>query len=471
MNRLLTTLLFLGLCTHVLLAQKVIIYFDDAFLSSPSVSKAALKYNKDFAYSFTFDDATSDAFTHALPLFQGGKVQNTTLLPLYFTDGCGNNISFKAGIAWNTANPMGIDVHTGNVAEQLTWKQLDTLYDVGWDVLNHTYSHKNRFDNLTMLPSDYINEIVKNQTAVKANTRKKIEMPVFVVPSGDDLYQNVAFDVGHKIVFDQSANTIGMGGLGVNGDFNLNNLKIHRQLLGESVNNITNLDKVATKSSPTNPIWYNEFTHRIDQTVNGVNTFDLFKTYMQRVANTWGKNGTDRLWMASLQEVFDYIVFRQTVKYTSQVVGKTLEINFDLSQVPTWLRRKCLTLMVNSNTLFNRVDVPPTVIKTFNGVGTTKIVNLDFSIYTGSTHTQDLANPSVFHLFPNPASDILTIQPLSEMAEMCEITLTDASGKILKAARFSSKSYDLDVKMLPAGLYFMSLKQGGSIFTDKFIKK
>ena len=469
MTRLRIILLLLCATTQFITAQKVIIYFDDNLSSPPSLSKAALKYNKDFAYSFTFDDATNDAFTHALPLFQGGNVQNTTLLPLFFTDGCGNDIPFKGGIAWNTANPSGMDVHTGEVKDQLTWKQLDTLYDWGWDVLNHSYSHKSR-STTTMLPSDYINEILKNQTAVRANTRKKIEMTVFVVPSGDDNYQNVALEVGNKIVFDQSAGVTGYGGLSVEGDVNLNNPKIHRQLLEESLSSLNNLDKAAAKSSPTTHFWYNEFTHHIDQTT-GTFTFDVFKNYMQRAANTWGKNGSDRMWMAPLQEVFEYLVSRQTVKYSTQVVGKTLEISFDLSQVPTWLRRKTLTLVVNSSINFSRVDAPPTVTKTFKGIGTTKIVNIDFTNFTGSTAAKDITPPSVFRLFPNPTGDILTIETLFETKGDIELTVSDSSGKKVKTAHFKENDYNLDVKTLSTGLYFISLQQGKQVYTDKFFKK
>lgn len=469
MNRLLTTLLLLCFATTSILAQKVIIYFDDNLSTTPSVSKAALKYNKDFAYSFTFDDATNDAYTHALPVFQGGKVQNTMYPTLFFTDGCGNDIPFKAGIAWNSANAAGIDVHTGEVKDLLTWKQLDTLYDFGWDVLNHSYSHKSKwFANMSR--ADYTNEILKNQTEVKAKTRKKIEMPAFVVPAGDDGYQNMALELGNKIVFDQTAGVIGYGGLAVDGDINLYNQKVHRQLLEESLTSFNFLDKAATKSTVTNHFWYNEFTHRVDQTTGAFN-FEIFKNHIQRAANTWGKTGSDRMWMAPLQEVFEYLVLRQTVKYSTQIVGKTLEINFDVTQIPAWLRRKPLTLVVNSTVNFSRVDVPPTIGKTFKGTGINKIINLDFTNFTNPTPTKDMSTPSVFRLFPNPTGDILTIEPLFDMSEIVELSVVDVSGKTVKTARFKEKSYNLDVKTLSAGLYFISLKQGEHIYTDKFIKK
>jgi peptidoglycan/xylan/chitin deacetylase (PgdA/CDA1 family) len=470
MSKRLYIFFFLGwLVTAFNQAQKVLIYFDDNLATPPSVFKAILKHNKDFAYSFTFDDGTSDVFSHVLPLFQGGKVQNSTFLPLYYTDGCGNDIPFRGGIAWNSVNPTGVDVHTGEVKEQLTWKQLDTLYDKGWDVFNHSYSHRARWTT-PMLAIDYYNEIVKNQTAVKAKTSKKIEMPVFVVPSGDDNYQDVALELGNKIVFDQASGLKGIGGFTLSGDLDLEKLKLHRQIVDESLNYSNILDKVAAKSTSTTPIWYNEFTHRIDATAGAFN-FEVFKNHLQKAANTWGKNGTDRMWMAPLQEVYEYLVFRKTIKFTSQVVGKTLEINFDLSQVPTWLRRKVLTLVINSNTNYSRVDVPETIIKTFKGTGETKILNLDFTNAPRSTATIEHTPNSLFRLFPNPVGDILNLEMLHETTENIDVTVFGVLGKKVIKARFHEKSSRFDVKTLPTGLYFISVKYKNQIFSDKFFKK
>ena len=89
---------------------------------TPSVSKAILRFNKDFAYSFTLDDATDDAFTTVFPLFKGGIIKpiNLKTAGLFFTDGCGNDVPFRAGVAWNTAGQAG-DIHGGDVALGGNW--------------------------------------------------------------------------------------------------------------------------------------------------------------------------------------------------------------------------------------------------------------------------------------------------------------------------------------------------------------
>ena len=201
--------LLLFFCSFTIsFAQKITIQFDAVPSTTPSVSKAGLKYNKDIAYSFTFDDATVDAFTCGFPVFKGGLVSGNgqTYSRLFYTDGCGNDIPFRGGIAWNTVNVINVDVHTGNVAGQLTWKQLDTLYDAGWDVLNHSNSHKSKLSG-PMSGNDYVNEIELNRVAVRARTQKKVEMPIFVTPSGDTFYHPIAYQQGQQLVFDQPAST------------------------------------------------------------------------------------------------------------------------------------------------------------------------------------------------------------------------------------------------------------------------
>ena len=208
-------IVFMGI-TACLSAQRVIIHFDAPLSSMPSVSKAALRYDKDFAYSLTFDDGGVDGYTCALPALEGGTsaCSGSTLTGLSFTDGCGNDLFFKAGLAWNAANALGQDAHDGRIVGKMTWQQLDALYAKGWDVFNHSFSHKARSTN-TMSNQDYITEIDMNHTYVRDKTSNKIKMPLFVVPSGDVTYQSIAYARGQQLVLDQAGTTIGIGGLSV----------------------------------------------------------------------------------------------------------------------------------------------------------------------------------------------------------------------------------------------------------------
>ena len=453
-------------------AQKVTIFFDTALSTTPSVSKAALRYDKDFAYSFTLDDGTADAFTHALPLLQGGVIKDleNTFSPLYYTDGCGNDIVFKAGIAWNSANSQGVDTHTGDIKGYLTWGQLDTLYNYGWDVFNHSYSHKSQWV-APMTTTDYVNEILRNQLAVREKTTQKLNMPVFVVPSGDAVYQDIALQLGNKAVFDQSGNVSGMGGLQVDDNLNLNGLKIHRQNIVESLSWMNQLEKVVEKSRNGGHFWYNEFAHRVNLFEFSSFNFFSFKNQMDKLANSWGKAGTDRVWMAPLQEVFEYLVLRQTAQYKISISNQKMDIQFDLSQVPAWLRRKTLTLKVNSTNTFNRVDVSTGIKKTFRGTGNAKIINLDFTEYYKLTGTREPTDTPEWRVYPNPTHDFINIEFLQQdVITSVDFTISDASGKMYILSHFSGHTFQQDIRSLPSGIYFLNIKFNNKSTATKFIK-
>ena len=149
-----------------------------------------------------------------------------------------------------------------------------------------------------------------------------------------------------------------------------------------------------------------------------------------------------------------------------------MDITFDISQVPTWLRRKTLTIVVNSNNTFSRVDVTNNIKKTFKGIGNQKIINVDFSQYSNSnsTPTKDLTTPSVFRVFPNPAGDFLNIELLNEWTEKSELTISDVSGKVYLKGHFLVKKYQQNIQSLPKGMYIINIRQGTQISSTKFYK-
>ena len=461
--------------TLPIFAQKISVQFTMPPSSTPSVSKAVLKYNKDFAYSFTFDDATIDAFTTGLPILRGGLVRgnDVTYTGLFYTDGCGNSVPFTAAIAWNTGNQFGIDVHTGNVIDQLRWGQLDTLYDAGWDVINHSYSHKSRW-LYPMSNNEYINEVEQNNIAVRNKTRRRLEMPVFAVPANDDYYHGYAFNLGHKLILDQSASTIGYGGLRVDTLQNLYALKVHRMSLNDTYKKIVPqfLDSVALKSKNGVKMWFNEFAHRVDDFSLSSSDYNFyyFKSRLESMANQYGRGGQDRLWMASPQEVYEYLVMRQMANFTTQVVGNQLDINFDLRLIPSWLRRKTLTLVVNSTADFNRVDVPLGVKMTFKGIGNQKIINLDFTNFKVGINDVK-TGPSVLRLFPNPAKNILSVECATGVNAPLRATIFDVSGKLIYQKNVDYPTFQVSIQDLPNGLYFLMVRQGERIFREKFVKQ
>ena len=454
-------------------AQKITIQFDAVPSPSPSVSKAILKHNKDFAYSFTFDDATVDTYSSALPVLKGGLVTENgqRYNGFFYTDGCGNDIPFRAGIAWNTVNLSGVDVHTGNVAGQLTWKQLDTLYDLGWDVLNHSYSHRSQW-NGPMSGNEYINEIVQNRVVIQNRTQKRIETPIFVVPSGDTFYNDIAYQQGSQLVFNQPGNVVGFGGLDISEGFNFDKKVVHRMLLEESLAiSPTFLDRAVAKAADGSKIWYNEFTHRIDE-FNPSATFGFkdFHNQMKRAADNWGKNGTDKMWMAPVQEVYEYLLMHRNAHFLTRLNGSKLDLTFDLYNVPKWLRRRTLTLVVNSTINFSTVTVPTGVKVTFKGTGNQKLINLDFTEFKTTGVFDNQTDPSVLAVFPNPIDDFLTVELPTTPESEAQLTVYDVTGKVVLMSKTKEKTARLNTNILRGGYYFLFIQNGHTFYRSSFVK-
>ena len=462
-------LIFWAFC-YTLLGQKITINFNSTPVAAPNISLAPLKYDKDFAYSFTFDDATDDVFTTAMPFFRGGflKGTNATYPGLSYTDGCGNSIPFKAGIAWNTANLAGINVHTGNVSGLLTWKQLDTLYSYDWDVFNHSYSHKSVSVLPNMTAADYMSEIDLNPPAIQAYTQKKIQTPFFVVPSGDTTYNKQAFSKDYKAVFNQSGNVIGFRGLNLSDDADFSSGVLHRQLFEESLTSLHVFDSIAAKSNATTHYWYNEFTHRIDDFSPG-GFFSKFELELKRMYYAHGKGGSDRMWMAPLQQVAEYIVTSKNISYSTKLIGSRLEITFNLSKLPTWIQHHNITVKVNANESFSTVDISSGINTTFRGTGTNKIINVDFDNFLTSTQDPEVQNTTL-NIYPNPAREKIFIDMPADIVFPARLTVFDATGKILSTSEINNTTLQKDISDFPNGFYLIQVRDAQKIYSGKFVK-
>lgn len=378
----LSTTVFLFIFLIHISAQKIVLHLDATPSATPSVSKAALRYNKDFAYSFTLDDCSEDHYTIAKPFFLGGVVPNSgyTSPGFFYTDGCGNNLPFKAGIAWNSTT-VGNYGPNENDPNKMSWAQLQELYNLGWDVLSHSYAHRAWGEinsNYT-----YASQITQNIDNIRS--RLGIETPCFVVPSGDYNYQDIALQQGHKAVFDQNfpQGGVSFNGIVIDDNVNLTNLKAFREDITAQIDYPAKLTNVANQCTGGTHIWYNEFGHHLDIFNSAPFNFYKFKDYMTNIANTYGKNGSDRMWFAPLQEVYEYVLSRQNVNYAVGLTNDNkCEINLNLSAVPNWLRRKTVTLVINSTANFSNVTLPQGITATWRGTGSTKLLNLDFTNYT-----------------------------------------------------------------------------------------
>jgi subtilisin-like proprotein convertase family protein len=105
--------------------------------------------------------------------------------------------------------------------------------------------------------------------------------------------------------------------------------------------------------------------------------------------------------------------------------------------------------------------------------GTLKAWGLNF-IYAESSGVEDeLAEAITFKLFPNPASDIISLQSSVFSRQSAVVEIFDLNGRKLLEKHFSksTKEIEIDVSHLPSGVYFCLLNTENKSVTKKLIIK
>ncbi len=76
-------------------------------------------------------------------------------------------------------------------------------------------------------------------------------------------------------------------------------------------------------------------------------------------------------------------------------------------------------------------------------------------------------------LYPNPASESITFNVAKALQTDTKVTICDVTGHVLvsEEASAGTKSLQLDISSLSAGLYLFNISSGGVLKTSKFIKK
>jgi hypothetical protein len=460
----------------------------DGIPENLTVSKAKLKYNKDFAYSFTLDDGRVDAYTYAFQLFNGGFIEaNSTFYPgLFFTDGCGNDIPFRGALAWNSVNSNYQDLHI-NTPDYVTWTQLIEMYNAGWDVLNHSYSHA------AYGSTDYNFEISQNRDYV--NQMAGIDMTHFIPPSGDANYIQPAFDLGNKVNYTRTNSYLGYNdGLPIDDEIDFEELRIYRKMIYDddfTPDNVSRyLDDVADWSVDGNHYWWTEFTHRVRYEQTGASlVFPTFEYYMNYIEQTYGKSGSDRIWMAPVQEVYEYLLARDKSEISFTVVGNELKVFISNTLLPTDLRNYGLTLVIESDAGFSSTEIEGGEVVSFNGTADQKLVNIswDGSENLKTTTTAAATIPDEikeeqqfsdfdFKVYPNPVSgNTINFTWNADKKQSAGIFLIDIFGKtvyqegLLLEEGSMEYSISLDGEVTP-GIYFIQLLQAdGTIVTKKVV--
>jgi hypothetical protein len=98
-----------------------------------------------------------------------------------------------------------------------------------------------------------------------------------------------------------------------------------------------------------------------------------------------------------------------------------------------------------------------------------KDATASFSTNCGALSVPDIGNMATVQIFPNPATNHLTIDlPLPK--EEVKVTIVDITGKIIyKATAFAAQKTEVNTKDFAAGVYVVQIQTADFIATKKLV--
>lgn len=282
-----------------------------AGLSDPegiTISICPLKYDKHFAFSYSVDDSYENGWSKIFALFNGLWIDDqeffhfglapstgTQAAPLCVTDGCGNDRRFTFGesiqpCVWNKNNPEGIiqDVITSKYNPYISWEELQMMTDLGNAVYWHNVNSSKWFENDP-------EEISLGFAEDFDRTMSKIGYPLKTLaqPDGNVFYLQAARSS------DLVCLTRVTGNIYTDICLDRNPSLFKEEIFGgnSAASNEEKLEELASQARQEHPILTSKFTHRPQED-------EL--SFFREVAQLYGKDGADNIWVASYDEIYDY---------------------------------------------------------------------------------------------------------------------------------------------------------------------
>lgn len=337
------------------------------------VDKADLRYNKKFALSYHADDGMGDVYTSGFTYFSGINSGSTNYPGLFYTDGCGNPLTFKVSSALFSYNAFNNnDMHDpANGYTNVTWDQLAVMVENGSSVYNHGF-----IDDASSEPAFMNYSIKRNHSYIRRKLYDVlpggVRTRLLVNPSGNQAWSQPAFDNGHHIAFRVGGTVVGDNGVNVseftawNQDYEMNRVDAE------------NADMAALTSFMANAEgkwWLPTYSHSIIETYGETK----FQNDFGNIAATYGAQGSDIIWMATEEEILDYLRIRELTVVNYNLAGNTLLILLS-GDIPTDQRFYPLSLTLEATGAnITNISINGGTNNCFNGIGTpNSVINLEW---------------------------------------------------------------------------------------------
>jgi hypothetical protein len=320
-----------------------------------------LKYDKQTVLNIEWDDGNQNCLD-GLAVFNGGLASNgINYTGNFFSDGCGNNLSYKGAVAVNGYNNYNMAEWGDDYPEKITYLQMKELISKGWDIENHSLKHIS-LPNLTSAKQDLseMNQLIFDRIGYVMNT--------LVVPTNFLYYMKAASELGFISGTTQAdllkdgitlypsyawnenieLNKINETGfIGLNRAFNDN--WSDTKALKEAINNT-----ITSSSSNENKL-IRIGTHNIQDIKNFAN----FITYINEISK-------DKLWVTSMRELFEFRIVKQKTEKKEKLSRKKLVILLNQENIKEMIRWQDLTLKIESDAEIASINIKGSDSNSFN---------------------------------------------------------------------------------------------------------
>ncbi len=248
-----------------------------------AVSTAPLLHNKLWAYSLTIDDAPASAYENAMGIL--------------------NRYGYRGSVAVNGSTLGKTVQYTGSLVRIMTKEQLQALFAAGWGVTNHSFSHKHfaEYANAAALVAD-----VQQNNQVISDTLGGFQPRIFTSPFTEAQFAPV---------IQENRATLGLY-LVQHSGWRINFVDPPTFLTPDYFWT-TGRDRIEewhydeahqrALAGGGTPLWLTHHMHNeagIDPICNAVEIGTDYLYYH------YGAGGTDEVWVAPSQEVYEYLVTR-----------------------------------------------------------------------------------------------------------------------------------------------------------------
>lgn len=383
------------------LINNIQVVLDDNYydLSNIGVIKTPLRYDKQYALSYCWDDGMADQYDYGFKYLNGGVAGDSNYYSgKTYTDGCGNEIKFGVGLAIFTGNGANSDVHTPAFdGINILWNEIAEVYDNGWAINNHAYIDGDAASNY---------QIERNRSRIRlmtsgytTTTDHGATTKVYTQTSSNYDYHDIVWNITGMTKYYEYMNQNNWEWFGngkppysagrvdqnlIDGSNRIGydiwpqiNFDMYRTAGNSSSEVITALNQLTgATDNNTYHTWKSLICHSVAGNGGGFGSFADFMTAMDYIEDNYGSKGNDKIWVTADQNVYEYLYVSDVTDVNYTLTNNILDINISSQNtnsgntIPDDLRTYALTLKITGVTIADII---------ING-GTGCTYNIDYNI-------------------------------------------------------------------------------------------